>query len=281
MKKTAFLAFVLLLSMIVYARSGSGPQKVLRVSDGKVVAFDQMIDDLKNASLVFVGEIHDIPEHHQAQLDIIKAVHQADREPAIGLEMFRAENQAVLTSWSQGKMPLKEFLVSYYDNWRMPWPLYRDIFEYAREHEVPLRGLNIPEGISRKIAERGFSSLTADERKQLPPGISCNVDPAYMEFIKRAYSGHSGHQDKNFVNFCEAQMVWDKAMAWHAVGYLKKNPDRSMVILAGIGHAWKRGIAEQLEGNGKYTFRVVLPAIPGQVDRGNVTAEDADYLLLE
>lgn len=278
MRKTAVT--VLLAFFLVAPASGvpTSPQKVLRVSDGKIISFNQMIEDLKNVSVVFVGEVHDVPEHHQAQLDVIRALHDSDKPLAVGLEMFRAENQSKLDSWVQGKMPVAQFLSVYYDNWTMPWPLYRDIFLYAREHRVPLRGLNIPDSISKKIGEQGFGSLTAGEKKQLPPGISCNVDPTYMEFIRRAYAGHHG-KDREFVNFCEAQMVWDKSMAWHMKGYLDKHPKKTMVVLAGVGHAWKRGIAEQLE-DPKFSYRVVLPSIPDQVDRENVTAQDADYLLL-
>ena len=74
-------------------------------------------------------------------------------------------------------------------------------------------------------------------------------------------------------------MVWDKSMACHLMGYLKKNPDTTMVVLAGVGHAWKRGISEQLD-NG-ITYRVVLPLIPDQVAKDTVTTADADYVLLE
>ena len=60
------------------------------------------------------------------------------------------------TPGSRARLPLEKFLASYYDNWRMPWPLYRDIFLYAREQQLPMRGLNIPEGISKKIAGTGI-----------------------------------------------------------------------------------------------------------------------------
>jgi uncharacterized iron-regulated protein len=274
--RIAALVAVLLLSAA--ATASNNTQKVLRVSDGKVIPFAHMVDDLKKVSVVFVGEVHDEAEHHAAQLEIIRAVHEADRPTAVGLEMFRADSQHALNYWVQGRLPVEKFLVSYYDNWGMPWPLYQGIFQYAREHALPLRGLNIADGISRKIAAKGFGSLTAAERKQLPPGISCNVDPTYMEFIRRAYADHAAHTGKGFENFCEAQMVWDKSMAWHLTGYLKKNPNVTMVVLAGVGHAWKRGISEQLEEG--ITYRVVLPTIQDQVEGNTVTTADADYVLL-
>jgi uncharacterized iron-regulated protein len=177
-----------------------------------------------------------------------------------------------------GKLPVEQFLPVYYNNWRMPWPLYRDILVYAKEQRIPTRGLNIPEGVSKKIAEQGFASLTAEEKKQLPPGIGCNVDPTYMEFIRKAYAGAHAHGDREFMNFCEAQMVWDKSMAWNLSGFLKKHPERTMAVLAGTGHAWKRGIAEQLPADAKLTYRVVLPVNPDE--RPSVTIQDADYLLL-
>jgi uncharacterized iron-regulated protein len=281
MKKILFFSTMLLLILSASGQSDRQVQRVLRVSDGKIISFNEMVDDLKKVSIVYVGEIHDIPAHHLNQLEIISAVHEADRPMAIGLEMFRAENQKALDLWVKGKMPLDQFLPVYYSNWTMPWPLYRDIFLYAREHELATLGLNIPDSISKKISEKGFGSLTAEEKKQLPPGISCNVDPTYMEFIRRAYAGHS-HRDKRFVNFCEAQMVWDKSMAWHVEHYLRKNPDRTMIVLAGIGHAWKRGISEQVELDPKkYASRVVLPSVPDQLDPRTVTIADADYLLLD
>ncbi len=281
MKKILVFTTMLFLILSASVRSDRPIQRVLRVSDGKVITFNEMLDDLKKASIVYVGEVHDIPAHHLNQLEIISALHEADRPMAIGLEMFRAENQKALDLWVKGKMPIDQFLPVYYNNWTMPWPLYRDIFLYAREHELDTLGLNIPDAISKKISENGFGSLTADEKKQLPPGISCNVDPTYMEFIRRAYAGHS-HRDKGFVNFCEAQMVWDKTMAWHVAQFLRKNPDKTVIVLAGIGHAWRRGIPEQVELDPKkYTSRVVLPAIPDQVDRKTVTTMDADYLMLD
>ena len=101
----------------------------------------------------------------------------------------------------------------------------------------------------------------------------------YMEFIRQAYADHS-LSDRPFLNFCEAQMVRDKSMAWHLIAYRKKNPNRTMVVLAGVGHAWKRGIAEQVNLESKLSIRSILPYLPGQIDQQSVTTRDADYVLL-
>ena len=281
MRNTFLPVFVLIVCLCAAAGKASGSEsKVLRVRDGRIITFAQMIDDAKKANVVFVGEVHDVSEHHRDELAIIRAFHESDTPMAVGLEMFRADSQDTLDSWVNGKLSLERFLPSYYDNWRAAWPLYREIFQYARDHEIPLLGLNVSDRIARKVAHEGFASLTQAERRQLPPGISCNVDPTYMEFIRRAYAGHA-MQDRVFVNFCEAQMVWDKSMAWHLIAYVKKKPGRTVVVLAGVGHAWKRGIPEQMGLDSNFTYRVVLPLIPDQIDRETVTVKDADYVLLD
>ncbi len=281
MRTTLFplFLFVFLLSCSA-AESGLDPNAaVLRVRDGKHISFARMIEDVRKTDFVFVGEVHDVPDHHRMELDVIRAFHESGVPLAIGLEMFRADSQKTLDEWVRGDISLDTFLPVYYDNWRLAWPLYRDIFSYAREHQIPMVGLNIPDKIAEAVAQKGFASLTKNERNQLPPGISCNVDPTYMEFIKKAYAGHVQHVDKKFLNFCEAQMVWDKSMAWHLIEYRKKHPGTTVIVLAGVGHAWKRGIPEQIARESTFTYKVIMPLVPDQIEQDSVTIQDADYVV--
>jgi len=275
----AVLLILCLAATGLFPEDSFGADLVLRVQDGAVIPFKQMIDDVKKADIVFVGEVHNVDKHHRDQLAVINAFHEADIPMAVGLEMFRADSQDMLDAWTRGGLSLDRFLPVYRDNWNLPWSLYQDIFVYVREHELPLIGLNVSDGVAAKVARKGFASLSAGEKGALPPGISCRVDEKYMEFIRQAYAGHS-HSDRTFVNFCEAQMVRDKSMAWHLLAYRKQNPHRTMVVLAGVGHAWKRGVAEQVNLEAKLSIRSILPYLPGQVEQHIVTTRDADYLLL-
>jgi uncharacterized iron-regulated protein len=280
-KKSIIAVVAILLILVTILIAGMmGQNDVLRVSDKNVIAFNDMMGDLKKADIVFIGEVHDFPEHHRMELEVIRAFHESGRPLAIGLEMFRKDSQKELDSWVQGASSLAQFLPVYYDNWHQPWPRYRDILLYAREHRVPLIGLNIPDAISETVARHGFASLNAAQKKQLPPGISCDVDPAYREFIRKAYADHQQEPDKKFLYFCEAQMVWDKAMAWRLIEYLKQDPGRTVVVLAGVGHAWKRGIPGQVARQSPFTSRVIIPLIPDEIDMDSVTTQDGDYMML-
>jgi len=173
--------------------------------------------------------------------------------------MFRSKSQRELDEWINGTLSLQDFIGVYYDNWQFSWPFYRDIFIYVHDYKIPMVGLNVSRNITQKIAQYGFSSLTEEELKELPPGITCDITPAYREFIKKAYHDHGFANEKLFVQFCKAQIVWDRIMVWNIMKYLKKNPKRVIVVLPGTGHAWKTGIPSNLERDPLFSYRVVLP----------------------
>ncbi|BCR05089.1 hypothetical protein DESUT3_21580 [Desulfuromonas versatilis] len=274
-RSTLFLGLCLLLT---WAAPVFGHPHILDTQSRQEVEFSELVDDLSNTRLVFIGELHDHDGHHQAQLEIIRTLHEAGVALAIGLEMFRSDSQDQLDLWVANHLTERKFKAIYEQNWSM-WERYRDIFVYARDFEVPMVGLNISRDITRQVAEEGFASLSADQSQELK-GIACNVDPAYMDYIRRAMGGHGNH-GKSFVYFCEAQLVWDSIMAKNLAEYLEQNPERTIVVLAGSGHNWKYGIPSQLQEYHPYPYKVILPEIIGRVDRTNATATDADYLWLD
>ncbi len=276
---------VLFLILVFFACSHTGTDAkqitVYRVSDGKTISFGQMVDDLKKTQLIFVGESHDQERHHRLQLEIIKALHASKKPMAVGFEMFVADEQQFLDQWVSGALGLDEFLPIYYRNWNFPWPLYKDIFLSIRDNKIPALALNVSPEITRKVARSGFASLSEEELKKLPPETGCVVNEQFMQFIRRAYAMH-GHGGKQFLFFCEAQLLWDQVMAKNLLEHLKKNPGSSIVAIAGNGHAWKRGIPEHIRAmSEKTSYRVVLPEVPGHIAPRHTTIGDADYIILQ
>jgi uncharacterized iron-regulated protein len=271
------VALVLILVLLSAARTGN----IFRVSDRTIISFGTMIEEFVRSDVILIGEIHDVQQHHDTEFAVIKALHEANTPLFIAMEMFRADSQKDLDAWTNGALSLDQFLPVYYRNWRMPWQLYERILLYAREHGIPVIGLNIPDRIVETVARRGVAALTEQERSQIPPGISCTIDTSYMTFIRKAYADHGTRDERSFRYFCEAQMLWDKAMAIHLIAALKANPGKKAVVIAGVGHAWRRGIPEQISLLSGYQARVALPVIPDQAIPKSVTLEDADYLVLD
>jgi len=189
-----------------------------------------------------------------------------------------------LTGGSQAICPQSISCGPFELNWGYPWTFYREIFIYARNNKIPLIALNIPREISRKVRESGFSSLPEEDLELLPPSLTCDVDEEYMDYIRRVFSYHEHRKNNDgaFINFCEAQLLWDKSMAWYLLEYMDQNPERKIVVLTGITHAWKKGIPAQLEQlRDEVGYRVALPEVPDSVEPDKVTTEDADYIFLK
>ncbi|HTP63806.1 MAG TPA: ChaN family lipoprotein [Geobacteraceae bacterium] len=270
----AFAAAFALFTAAVPCRA----DRALRLSDRQIIDFKRMITEIRGVRLIFIGEDHDRMEDHWRQSRIIKALHEAGSPLAIGLEMFTGESQAALDMWVAGRMDERTFANIYGHNWDMPWYLYRNIFIYAQGHGIPLIGLNLQREIVHKVAREGFAALTPEERGKLPAGVTCNVDSAYVAMVRRAFAGHGG-SDRSFIHFCEAQMLWNKAMARRIAEYCRAHPSTTVIVLAGTGHAMKPGIPSELADGVGLALRVIIPE-DATFDRDTATAADADYLLV-
>lgn len=268
---------MLVLNGSVWAGGELEGMRLFDVATGKQATLAQALPHIGQKKIIIVGEYHNRKSHHLAQLLIIKALHESGIPLAIGLEMFRAESQNALDRWVRGRLNDRDLHGVYYDNWNFPWPLYSKIFEYAREMGIPLVGLNVSRDITRQVARGGFQSLSKEQMAELPY-VTCKVDREYMAFIKKAYGAHA-HGKLNFTYFCEAQLVWDKVMAINALEYLKANSKLSMVLLAGTGHAWKRGIPDQISQRSKLPHTVILPQVRGHIEPSTTTEKDTDYIV--
>lgn len=278
--RRSFSVFLAVLTTVVLL-AGDTPARadnlIFKVSNLNKLSLKDLVEDLRSARVIVIGEQHDNRRHHEVQLKIIEALHESGRKFAVGLEMFREDSQADLDKWLAGKMTEEEFFKAYSSNWDMKyWPLYRDIFLYAREHEIPLLGLNIPRKIVNQVAREGFGSLSEEDRREIG-FLSCNVDARYQETLARVLG--SGHfSEIMFNNFCEAQVVWDTAMALNVMDYAGRNEDASVVVLAGNFHAWKRGIAAQISQRSDLESRVILPSQDTSFFNYDIFLEDADYV---
>lgn len=282
MKYAALIPLVLLLAGCTIGWGGQAGMPVApfeRVSDGQRVGFQAMLGDLAQARLIFIGELHDNREHHRLQLETIKALHRSGVRITIGLEMFRVESQQYLDRWVAGKLDLQSFMEIYRDNWTIPWELYDSIFLYARNNGIPLIGLNAPREIMQKVYRLGFAALTPEERGQLPPDVTCRVDKPYMDFVRRNFVLHTADPTM-FFRFCEAQLLRNKVMANRLVSYLEKKPDRVVVVLAGVGHAMRRGVPDEVERLRPLTIRVVMPKLH-EAAAEPLEKRDADYMVVD
>lgn len=257
--------------------SSATADRIMRLADRQVIDFNRLVTETGSAGFIFMAENHTDARHHAAQLQLIKGLRSNGRSIVIGLEMFTTANQEKLDQWVTGKLPVEQFKEVYRSDWGVPWEYYRDILTYARDNRIRLYALNLPKEISRKVAREGFAALSPAERRLLPSEITCDVNPAYMYLLRQAFTNHA-KDDKAFVHFCEAQVLWNRHMAKRMKTFQQENPGHVMVALVGTGHALKIGAPGEM-GIDASGYRVILPEFPG-LNRHNLTPQDTDYLLM-
>ena len=277
-RSTACVMMSLIVTVLFASMAAAQPDDLIfRVSNIGQVDLPTLVEELKETRVVVVGEQHNNRLHHEIQLAVIRALKESGRDVAVGLEMFVETSQPQLDRWTAGKMNEEDFFRVYSANWDINlYPIYRPIFVYARDQKIPMVGLNVPRQVVRQVARQGFDSLSEQQRGEIKVA-SCNIDLKYQETLARVL-GSKGQGGPMFTRFCEAQVVWDTAMAINTLEHIEKDEKTVMVVLAGNFHAWKRGIAEQIERRSEIPVKVILPSSDSTFFNYDVVLEDADYV---
>lgn len=253
LKLTHRYHYLFILSLFVLTACASVPKK------GLPPETNILENNIEHANVVFVGETHNDYGHHLNQLRMIQISHKKwGGDISIGLEMVQQPFQTVLDQYIAGQITEKDMLrgTEWYSRWRYDFRLYRPIFDYAKQHKIPLIALNIPQAITKQISKAGIQSLSPAERKYLPELID-KSNTEYEASLRKIFGQHAHGKtfnEEGFNKFVEAQLAWDEGMALSASNYLKKNPSKRMVVLVGSGHLINRaGIPNRLERLNKTT----------------------------
>lgn len=261
------------------ASAADAPAAVAAVALDQLRPVEAIIDGLGEARVVIVGETHDRLDHHLNQLAVIKAMHARHPDMAIGMEFFHRPFQKVLDAFVAGELDEAAMLrdSEYFKRWRFDFRLYRPIFDYAREHGIPLLALNMESEVTSALGPEGLDGLSDALKASLPEDMDRDV-PGYAERLRAVFDAHPappGHKP-SFQRFLDVQLLWDETMADSAARWLRANPGSPMVILAGSGHvAGRQGIPSRLQR--RLGERVVTVL---QNDGFVYGSDDGDFLLM-
>ncbi|MDJ0833194.1 MAG: ChaN family lipoprotein [Gammaproteobacteria bacterium] len=219
------------------------------VDMSQLLQIEQLVEQISDRQVVFVGETHDRYDHHLNQLEIIRQLHQRHDRLAIGLEFFQQPFQSVLDDYVAGSIDEATMLerTEYYDRWRFDYRLYQPILRYARDNGIPLLALNIEREVTDQVSRNGLDGLS-DELKQGLPDKVDESDQAYRQRLEEIFLQHPHASQQAFERFHQVQLLWDETMAENAADWLRDNPEGHMVILAGAGHViYGSGIPQRLQ----------------------------------
>ncbi len=221
--------FILLLSSL-FVFSSFKPDKTayrLYTSEGKPVKYQKMIDDIRDADMVFFGEEHNNPIAHWLEYEVTKSLYMnRGKDLVLGAEMIEADNRLILNEYLQGIIPAKKFEeeARLWKNYKTD---YKPLVDFARDSGLVFVADNIPRRYASLVAKEGFEGLNqlSDEAKAYIHPLPIPYDPevkCYKDML--SMKGMGAHVNENFP---KAQAVKDATMAW----FISQNWKKGKIFL--------------------------------------------------
>ena len=236
-----------------------GPEADLGASARLIAARAQ------GAEVVYLGELHDNPEHHAIQTRILESLLAAGARPALAFEMVPETRQEALEAAVRSDLGPAE--VDRALGWRAQgWPdfaMYWPLFELARTYKLPVVGADLDPAIARRIGRDGLAAAGPD------PGrlrSALRDDPVRDQAIARRL--RAAHCDliseDRATRMLEGWYARNVVIARRVSGALDRASQ--VVVIIGRGHQSPGGVPEQVAALRPGTRQLVVGLFEREAD---------------
>ncbi len=218
----------------------------------------------REAEVVYLGELHDSPQHHVIQARILEAMLGAGGRPAVAFEMVPETQQAALEAVVRSDAGPPEvdrqlqWTAQGWPDFAMYWPL----FELARRNGLSVVGTDLDPAVSRRIGRDGLGAAGEDParlRSAMPD------DPARdRAIVRRIRAAHCDRvSESRAVRMLESWYARNVVIARRVADALQRGPQ--VVVIIGRGHQSAGGVPEQLEALRHGTRQLVVALVEVEV----------------
>lgn len=259
---------------------------VVDTAGKRTLGREKLWNALSKARIVYVGETHNHPEHHQVQLAVLEALYKKNPEIAIAFEMFPRPCQKAIDRYVQGKTDVATFLreSKYAQVWGYDFEFYRPLLDFAREHGLDALALNAPQEIARKVSKEGLASLSDKERAGVAAEVDLDDARHRRRVLDELQAAHPIRDEAQLQRYYEGMVLWDETMAETVARYLdERGSDKvQVVVFAGRGHVEDRnGIPDRVHRRNELPFLTVLPTEvedPAKVTSRDISKRRGDFV---
>ncbi len=266
--------------------------KIVRASDQTEISENEIHALVASADVVYLGEIHDNPWHHEIQLEIVRHLVEASTQPAIGFEFFDTGQTSDLMSFifqpdmsgdhaikssAKAEQRLRRRL-----GWGKErddeWAAYFPIIDYARQNGLAVFGTDLPRGLKRRLARADRSQLSPIEQRFIVD-TGFNND-AYRTLMQDTFNEmHCGWSDQKLLDrLYQTWLARNDAMATAITDMLAAGTNRPIIMIVGAGHTrYNMGIYERVAALASDARQVNIGLKPVQ----NASKPLADYFQTE
>ena len=190
---------------------------------GKAVSHDALLERVRAADFVLLGEVHDNAEQHRLRAGLIEAM--ARRRPAIVFEQFQWDRDSVLQTRPSGA--LEPWLdAAGFDRKGWQWPMHQPLVDVALKYDLPRYGSQLDRDRLRPVLHGGPDAAPPRLRELMQDVPLSEAGSRALE--QTLAEGHCGELPQEMVPMMRtAQEARDAAMT------------EALLRAAGTGHsAW-------------------------------------------
>ncbi len=199
---------------------------------GNISNYSKLIQEAKKADIVLFGELHNNPICHWLQKEVTQDLHQeAGKNLILGAEMFEADNQTILSEYTNGLIGEKQFKdeAKLWNNYATD---YAPLVEFSKKNQIPFIATNIPRRYANMVAKKGLKSLEtlSNEAKNWVAPLPITIDlelNAYKSMANMSHGASGGMGGGVVMDFASGQAVKDATMAH----FILKNWQKGKIFL--------------------------------------------------
>lgn len=215
---------------------------------GKAVELAQIIESLKDADALFLGEQHDDEIAHRLQFQILQTAFERygkARPIVLSMEMFERDTQTVVDEYLQDLINESNFITSSraWNNYKTD---YRPLVEFAKANKLPVVAANAPRRYVNRVSRLGKESLgalSAAAKSTFAPLPFADASKDYATKFAALMGATAQHNS----NMLAAQSLWDATMADSIYKSLQQHKNALVINLNGSFHSDNRlGAPEHL-----------------------------------
>ena len=191
--------------------------RVIDTRHGREISWGALLGGLAENQAVFVGEKHDDPNTHRAELAIWSGLASRWKgSAALAMEMFERDQQSALDAYLAGRLD-GEGLAKAVKLWNNFPTDYRPMVDVAKSLGLPVIGSNAPAALVRKVGREGLSSISDGEKSLLGWPVLAPEGDAYAKRFAEVMTGGAAHgmamSEAQLGRTYQAQCLRDATMA--------------------------------------------------------------------
>jgi uncharacterized iron-regulated protein len=255
MKFSAAVLLVFLPFFALCQENFAAHYKIYDTKNQKIIAVEDIINNMNNADVLFFGEEHNDSTCHVLEFTLFNLLSSKYQDKAaLSMEMFETDCQTVLNEYLNGLIREKNFITE-----ARAWHNYKDyrpLIELAKSAHISVVAANAPARYVNMVNRMGLTNLQqldATAKGWLPPLPIDTASGAYYDKFLQIMGGHSA---MGGMQMYQAQNLWDATMGWSIAKFLKQHHDYKLLQVNGGFHSEEKlGAAAQLR---KYAPKIKI-----------------------